>query len=454
MTNSSSNAMEMFFSIAPCLYLVNITVAALFVRKYKDPIYKKNLYYWLAYLVFSLSQAIVMKLQLGPEISIYVWAPFVFTVFFCKSLVINEIYNLKVNLFTDLILFFFGAVFTTLLLRVGVNFNLSIVPLVFFTAWPVIKHVVLLRYFTKNVFTKNGFLICSVATAVHVLDYAYAANKPELIFPGYLVALILAMGISAFSFAVLVERALVNVELKDMLHNTSRLTALGGMAGEIAHEINNPLTVILLNNQQIKNKLNINNQLRDEDKIYFLNKFDVIEKMSRRMSKIVTVLKASYRSTEHDSYVESSINEILEDAKFLCEIKASKQDIKLNVFNKDGDGHLMVNCRPVQITQIVQNLIINSIDQLEHSHEKWINVSFEKNDQAFVEIKVVDSGLGVDEDLQSKIFEALFTTKIDNCGTGLGLSISKRLAEEHGGYLKLDAQAKNTTFVLGLPIQS
>ena len=193
----NKNAMEMFFIIAPCLYLVNITVAALFVRKYKDPIYKKNLYYWIAYLFFGLSQAFVMGTKINPEYSIYIWAFFVFIVFFCKSLVITEIYKLEVKLINDVTLFITGAVSTAVLLSFNINFNISIIPIVFFAAWPVSKQVVLFRYFNKNIFTKNGFLICSVLTAIHVLDYAYAANKPELIFSGYLTALILAMGISA-----------------------------------------------------------------------------------------------------------------------------------------------------------------------------------------------------------------------------------------------------------------
>lgn len=450
----NKNAMEMFFIIAPCIYLVNIIVAALFVRKYDDSIYKKNLYYWVAYLVFGISQAIVMKTKLNPENSIYIWAFFGFMVFMFKSKVIVDIYDQKNNSKTDMFFFLIGAISTYTFIALKINFNLAIIPLVFFTAWPVLKYVVLLKDFSKQVFTKNGFLICSVGTAIHVLDYAYAANKPELIFPGYLFALVLATGVSAFSFAVLVERALVRIEMKDMLHNTARLSALGGMAGEIAHEINNPLTVVLLNNNQILKKMKDNPELLSEDKKYFINKFETIDKMIHRMSKIVTSLKASYRSAEQDSFSTVSINELLEDAKFLCEIKASKQKIALNILNKDKNNDVKIKCRPVQITQIIQNLILNAIDELEKNSEKWIDVSFAKKDQTIIEIKVVDSGLGITPELHGQIFEALFTTKKDSRGTGLGLSISKRIAEEHGGYLKLDEKSKHTTFIIGLPIGS
>ena len=112
---------------------------------------------------------------------------------------------------------------------------------------------------------------------------------------------------------------------------------------------------------------------------------------------------------------------------------------------------IKIYCRPVQVTQILQNLILNAMDQLENIEEKWIDVSFDAVGK-FIEIKVVDSGSGIAVQLQDKIFEPLFTTKRDNLGTGLGLSISKRLAEEHGGYLKLKSGLKNTTFILGLPV--
>ena len=442
--------MEMFFIIAPCLYLVNITVAALFVRKYKDPIYKKNLYFWISYLIFGISQAIAMKQQINLEIGIFIWTFFVFVQFSCQSLVITDLFKINNFIKQDVILFIAGALTSVLLLNLDMDFNISIIPVVFFTAWPTFKHITLFKHFRKNIFTTNGFLICAVSTSIHVLDYAYAANKPELIFPGYLFALILVTGVSAFSFATLIERALIQVEMKDMLYNTSRLAALGGMAGEISHEINNPLTVVLLNNDQIKNKLINNKQLLEEDKNYFLNKSEVIDKMSRRIQKIINSLRSGYRSGDHDNYVHASLVEILEDTRFLCEIKANKLDINLKLNSKMARD-IKIYCRPVQVTQILQNLILNATDQLENIEEKWIDVSFDAVGK-FIEIKVVDSGSGITVELQDKIFEPLFTTKRDNLGTGLGLSISKRLAEEHGGYLKLKSGLKNTTFILGLPV--
>lgn len=442
--------MEMFFIIAPCLYLVNITVAALFVRKYKDAIYKKNLYFWIAYLVFGVSQAIVMKLQVDIKLAIFIWTFFVFIQFLCQSSVITDLFKINNYIKQDVILFSIGTLTSLLLLSFDFNFNISVIPVVFFTAWPTLKHIALFKHFRKNIFTKNGFLICSVATAIHVLDYAYAADKPELIFPGYLFALILVTGVSAFSFATLIERALVQVEMKDMLYNTSRLAALGGLAGEISHEINNPLTVVLLNNEQVKNKLKNCNQLSEDEKSYLNNKIETIEKMGRRIQKIINSLRSGYRSADNDNYIHASILDILEDTKFLCEIKANQLDISLR-FNSKAANDVKVYCRPVQVTQILQNLILNAIDQLENIHEKWIDVSFEVVGK-FIEIKVVDSGSGITLELQDRIFEPLFTTKNNNRGTGLGLSISKRLAEDHGGYLKLETDSGNTTFILGLPV--
>ena len=122
MSTSSNSAMEMFFIIAPCLYLVNITVAALFVRKYKDAIYKKNLYFWIAYLVFGVSQAIVMKLQVDIKLAIFIWTFFVFIQFLCQSSVITDLFKINNYIKQDVILFSIGTLTSLLLLSFDFNF--------------------------------------------------------------------------------------------------------------------------------------------------------------------------------------------------------------------------------------------------------------------------------------------------------------------------------------------
>ena len=173
---------------------------------------------------------------------------------------------------------------------------MSALPAVFAAAYPVLRLIPLIKFYKNNNFTKNGYLIFSILIALHILDYAYAVDKPNLMFPGYLIALMFATGASCFSFAVLIERAIMEVEIKDLLHNTSRLVALGGMAAEIAHEIKNPLTVLTMNNYQRRQKLSIG----QIDAVYLKSKVEVYDRMTNRLISIMEALKVNYQSGDHD----------------------------------------------------------------------------------------------------------------------------------------------------------
>jgi C4-dicarboxylate-specific signal transduction histidine kinase len=161
-------------------------------------------------------------------------------------------------------------------------------------------------------------------------------------------------------------------------------------------------------------------------------------------------LKNSYRSADKDQKKEVFLGDILEDVRFLCEIQAQKSSVKLEIEN--NFSKIKINCRPIQMTQVLQNLISNAIDIVSLQSERWVKVSCSVKEGQLIEIYVVDSGAGVPQGFEEKIFSALFTDKPNGMGTGMGLSISKRYCESHGGYLKLIKSSNPTTFVVGLPL--
>jgi len=446
MSDNMDNSMKLFFLIAPCIYAVNFIISILFALKYKDPIYKKNMITWLLYLIFIFTQAILSNQNnLHVIIKMFLWSFTVFIFFTSMSTVIRNIYNNveKINHYFKI--YGFGLAMTVSIYYLTGWKHHSFLPLVIVTAWPLLKLSSLLKNFKSNSFTKNGFLLCAISLALHVIDYAYVYDNPDFIFPGYLIALIISTGISCFSFAALIERAILEIEVKDLLHNTSRLAALGGMAAEIAHEINNPLATIRNTNFNLRKKA-LDNSVDSE---FLLKKLDVYDNMTNRLIKIMDGLKASYRSAENDQFKKTQLSQIIDDVKILCEMKADKAGVDL-IFDHNL-SNIALECRPVQITQILQNIVNNGIDALEKSELKNINIKCMNMRENFIEIHISDSGPGVSLENREKIFNTLFTTKYDGKGTGLGLSISRRYAEEHQGYLKLSEVQLPTTFILGLP---
>jgi signal transduction histidine kinase len=113
-------------------------------------------------------------------------------------------------------------------------------------------------------------------------------------------------------------------------------------------------------------------------------------------------------------------------------------------------GSITLQCRAVEVSQVLVNLLNNAYDAIEGFSQKWIEIKVEESNESVI-LKVIDCGSGVNPEISDKILKPFFTTKAAGKGTGLGLSISQRIVEAHRGQFTIDTNAKNTTFVVELP---
>jgi C4-dicarboxylate-specific signal transduction histidine kinase len=143
-----------------------------------------------------------------------------------------------------------------------------------------------------------------------------------------------------------------------------------------------------------------------------------------------------------------SVRQIVNDTLQLCGKRFQQRAIALDVAPFPDD--LRVECRAVQISQILLNLLSNAYDAVEGQERRRVRITVESDDDR-VYIAVTDSGPGIAPELRGRIMEPFFTTKGVGQGTGLGLSVSRGLAELHGGDLALDPSSQETRFVLALP---
>lgn len=140
------------------------------------------------------------------------------------------------------------------------------------------------------------------------------------------------------------------------------------------------------------------------------------------------------------------MKKIVDNALELCQEKLKNNSIYLKV---NIPEEIEVSCKEIQISQVIMNLISNSINAINAREEKWINIDSEIIDNT-VRIKVIDSGNKIPEHIASKLMQPFFTTKEPGKGTGIGISISKGIIESHRGKFYLDQQAEHTTFVIEL----
>ncbi len=236
-------------------------------------------------------------------------------------------------------------------------------------------------------------------------------------------------------------------ETKVKALNSSRMSALGEMAGGMAHEINNPLTIIYAKASLLKRALLM--KKGEVDLPWAIESLEKIEATADRISKIIKGLRTIARDGEGDPFQPARVQNLVADLVELCKYRMASKSIEFR-FPKDIQAHWDLDCRSTQIVQVLLNLINNSYDAIQKNQEKWIELNVSVNSDT-VEFSVTDSGTGIPEKIREKMMQPFFTTKEIGKGTGLGLSISKGIVESHKGQFYVDTQSPNTRFVMKLP---
>jgi signal transduction histidine kinase len=224
---------------------------------------------------------------------------------------------------------------------------------------------------------------------------------------------------------------------------SAKMAALGEMSGNIAHEVNNPLAAILLRAHRLRNL--VSHSPLDVEAAERVSRD--IEATVHRIRRIVDSLRAFARDAEQDPIRPEPVARIVEETVEICSERFRHHSIDLRVDPIADD--LVAECRSVQVSQILLNLLSNAYDAVERQSVRWVRIRAAADGER-VRITVTDSGPGVPPDLENRIMEPFFTTKEIGKGTGLGLSVSKGIAEAHGGQLTLDRLSLDTCFVLTL----
>jgi two-component system NtrC family sensor kinase len=244
-------------------------------------------------------------------------------------------------------------------------------------------------------------------------------------------------------FKDLRERLKVERELqktREALLQSEKLAAMGRLTSQIAHELNNPIYGIMNTLELLKTEIPPESKRR---RILELSLSEI-----RRLSEMLKNM-LSFSKPEEEKRRPIGLNELLEGILTMMEKQMKEASVKVVTdFNRDIPE---VMASTNQMRQVFLNMFKNAKEAMPKGGTLSVN-TLRENDTVLVQIQ--DTGVGIPEEIQNRIFEAFFTTKQKVKGVGLGLSVCYGIIKDHGGDIGVKSEeGRGTTFTITLPVQ-
>jgi len=225
------------------------------------------------------------------------------------------------------------------------------------------------------------------------------------------------------------------------LMQSEKMAGLGRLAAGVAHEINNPMSGIMLYANLVQEELGEDHELNSD--------LETIVHEAERCKVIVAdLLEFSHQTTYEMDLAD--LNDIIQRTLTILQHQPIFQalDIEMELAPKLPQ----IYGNPTRLNQVVMNIMVNAAQAMNGKGKLRISSRTRAN-QDINEITIKDSGPGIEQDLLEKIFDPFFTTKATGEGTGLGLSVSYAIVKEHKGSIRVTSSSETgTTFTLRFPV--
>jgi len=235
-------------------------------------------------------------------------------------------------------------------------------------------------------------------------------------------------------------------QAQDQIVQAEKLRAMGEMASGVAHDFNNVLAVILGNIQLLLYQMD---RLSPEE---IREGLKVIERSSKDGAETVRRIQEFTGVRRDKEFVSLSLNEIITEVANITQPRwkgqTQKKGIQIELLTQLGDIPLIMG-NPSELREVLTNIIFNAVDAMPEGGK--LTIATQPQTEDWVEVRIIDSGMGMTEEVKKRIFDPFFTTKgVKN--SGLGMSVSYGIIKRHGGEILIESEpGKGTTFILHLP---
>lgn len=239
------------------------------------------------------------------------------------------------------------------------------------------------------------------------------------------------------------------IRMQNILIEQSKMASLGEITSGIAHEVNNPLSIINGKAALLKERL-VSGQITNE---FLISSIESIEKNSLRIEKIIRSLNSFSRRSSDEPIENVSLLQIIDEIFDMVKDRYIREKIDLLItVDENMNYENKILAKASEILQVFVNVLNNSYDAIKLKDEKWIRISIH-NDIEFYTVKITDSGSPLSQNVIDNMMNPFFSTKTNEQGTGLGLSIAQQVMKSCEGNIQFNKESKNTEFILSFKKQ-
>ncbi|MEW6756362.1 MAG: ATP-binding protein, partial [Candidatus Latescibacterota bacterium] len=260
------------------------------------------------------------------------------------------------------------------------------------------------------------------------------------------------LGVLANQAAIAIDNARLYTDLEEALRQlresqsqillSSKLAAVGELAGGVAHEVNNPLQIILSRVQLML--------MQNQGAPRLVEGLRLIEANVKRISRIIRALLGfAGHNARNEDWTQFDLGQSLHQAHALVAHQLEKHLIRTTITCEEGLPPLLGNVG--ELEQVFINLLLNAQNAMPRGGELTITA---RRDGDGVEIRFADTGMGIEPEHLDRIFEPFYTTRAEEGGTGLGLAVSYGIIEVHQGTITVESEpGAGATFIVRLPFE-
>ncbi|OAB55863.1 hypothetical protein AY600_20095 [Phormidium willei BDU 130791] len=257
--------------------------------------------------------------------------------------------------------------------------------------------------------------------------------------------------------ALIARHAFEGEERRRTIANLAKFASMGELMSIIAHEVNQPLTVISMAAENAR--MAIDRIETDEQRQAVKQRLRRVQQNVDKVGQIInSIRRLAHPGYDRQGVPRARLGQAISGVAEFMEGSLARSGVKLRVGRSGPDGYLAAH--PVSLQQVLINLISNGRDAVVQAlhdgrlqAEGWVAVDAEVDSEVGrARLRVSDNGGGIPEELRERVFERFFTSKESGKGSGLGLSIVQELVAEMGGRISVENSAAGAVFTLELPL--